>query len=115
MKPNITKKDFLDICKLLETQSKKDNEFADFMEKYLDGRFVPMMNEHVILANKKLMNAAFHDTVEDEYGYTWWTWFCYENDFGAKKMEAYVNGEQYVISSPSKFYDFMVLWLKNDS
>ena len=114
LKPTITKKEFLEICKLLEAQSKKDHSFAVFMEKYLDGRFVPMMNDYIGLAVEKLMNAAFHDKINDEFGYTWWTWFIYENDFGEKKMTVTLDKVEYVITSPSEFYDFMVLWLKHD-
>lgn len=108
----ITKKDFLEICSLIKKQNAKDEAFCDFMEKYLDGRFVPMMNEHFNLAIEKLMNVAFDDTVSDDYGYTWWSWFVYECDFGKKKMEARLLGKPYIISSPEKFYDFMKEWVK---
>ena len=115
-KPLISKKDFLEICKLIEKQQTKDNEFCDFMEGYLNGRFVPMINEHVNTAIDKMMDILFQDNTGtlDSEGYSWWTWFMYEDDFGKKNMEAYTNGKQYVISSPSKFYDFMKEMLKQE-
>jgi len=41
----ISKEEFVEICGLLKKQEEKDHKFCDFMETYLDGRFVPVMNE----------------------------------------------------------------------
>ena len=30
-----------------------------------------------------------------EVGYDWWSWFCYENDFGQKGLEAFDENEKY--------------------
>jgi len=111
-RPMITKEKFVELCGMIEKQEKKDHEFADFMENYLDGRFIPVMNETNNLVIEQLMNAVFHDSENDEYGYTWWSWFVYECDLGKKPMEARFGRKTFVVDSPEVFYDFMVLWLE---
>jgi len=113
MKPTISKEMFLEVVEHIQAQNKKDNQFADFMENYLDGRFVPTMNDHSHVAVSKLMSAAFHDLEEDQFGYTWWDWFQYECDMGAKPMSAFLDKKEYVIDSPEVFYDFMCKYLEN--
>jgi len=111
-KPKISKELFVEVVKLVKEQAAKDDEFCTFIEKYIDGRGVPIMNELNSLAIEKLMNAAFHDTEEDETGYTWWEWFAYETDYGQKPMSAFIDKREYSITSPEIFYDFMCDWLK---
>lgn len=108
MKPKISKKTFIEICNLIKKQDEKDYKFTEFMESYLDGRFVPMMNEYLTIAIEKLVNDAFYDNCDE----SWFSWFVYENDFGKKKLSAWVDEKEYVISSPSNFYDFVEKWLE---
>jgi len=110
MKPTISKKEFLEVIKLIKEQEKKDDEFCKFMEKYLDGRFIPMMNEHAMLAITKLMNIALKETNEED---SWWDWFLYECNMGEKEMSAFINKKEYVIKSPESFYDFVVTFLES--
>jgi hypothetical protein len=109
--PIITKEQFVEIISLIQKQSDKDHNFTDFMETYLDGRFIPTMNDHYSLAIQKLLNIIFNDIETDKYDMTWCDWFAYENNFGKNKMSCWLNEVEYVISTPEEFYDFMVLWM----
>jgi len=102
--PIITKQQFLEIIDLLKRQEQKDNEFCDFMEKYLDGRFVPMISEHSHNAAVKLLEHVFEDTE----GQGWITWFLYDNNFGENKHEATIGKKKYIISNAEKMYDLLV-------
>jgi len=109
--PIITKEQFVEIINLIQKQSEKDNKFADFMENYLDGRFVPTMNDYNGLVIEKLLNIIFDDIEPDKYDITWFSWFCYENEFGKRRMSCRLNEIEYVISNAEEFYDFMILWM----
>lgn len=109
--PAITKEEFLEVIKLLHDQEKKDHEFGDFMEKYLDGRFVPMMSDCASMAALKALSACFNDRVKSKYDTTWIDWFFYENDCGEKKMQCYLKKKEYVIDSAEAMYDFLALWM----
>ena len=39
-----------------------------------------------------------------EEGYDWWSWFCYENDFGQKGLEAFDENKNPIC------YNFESLW-----
>ena len=105
--PCISKAEFIDVVDLIKKQYKKDNEFADFMEKYLDGRFVPVMSEFYGLAIVKALSYIFDDRVPDKYDSTWIEWFMYDNDFGEKKMQAYLNDKETEIYRAN--YTFMAV------
>jgi hypothetical protein len=105
--PIITKEEFVDIINLAEKQYDKDIKFADFMETYLDGRFVPMMSDYNGTAVIKLLNYIFNDRTAD----SWIDWFFYETDFGKTPMSAWIHGIEYKITSPETMYDVLVIWM----
>lgn len=105
--PFITKDEFVECVNTLKEQEKKDTEFADFMEKYLDGRCVPTLSDHATKAAMKLLALAFEDRSKE----TWVEWFAYECEFGARPMSVYVNDKEYVISSAEEMYDFMTMYM----
>ena len=108
-RPAITKEEFLEAVALLKAQEKKDMEFADFMEKYLDGRCVPTLSDHSTKAAVKLLALAFGDRSEED----WISWFAYENDWGADgkqvKLESWKRWRR--IKTPERMYDFLVEWM----
>ena len=109
--PIISKEEFIEVIDLLKKQYEKDYSFADFMEKYLDGRCVPMMSEYNGSAVIKLLSYIFDDRIPNESDLTWIEWFIYENDWGNKKLSAHFNNNPYIISSADDMYDFLVDWI----
>jgi hypothetical protein len=107
----MTKDDFRKVVDLLRLQEKKDTEFADFMEKYLDGRCVPMLSDHALSAVEASLSAIFGDRKTDERDMSWIEWFFYECDFGDSPMSAYLGKKEYVIASADDMYDFLVVWM----
>ena len=115
-KPAITKAEFIEIFALLKIQEEKDSKFCNFMEEYLDGRFIPVMNENANLAAMKTLSYCFNDRVTDKYGSTWIDWILYDNDIdnlSQKPAVAYLNKTKYEIKSLEEFYDFLVLWMNH--
>jgi len=110
--PAISKNEFMEAVTLLREQEKKDMEFADFMEKYLDGRFVPTISDCASKAAMKLLALAFDDRSEN----TWIEWFAYENDWGEKMLQVKLNSWKRWrrIKTPERMYDFLVEWMNED-
>ena len=111
--PSITKVEFIEVIGLLREQDKKDHVFADFMENYLDGRFVPMMSEKANSAAMKSLALHFGDRLTSKHDMTWIEWWAYECDWGAKDNKAHINGVEFPVSDASMFYDMMVMWMNN--
>ena len=111
MKLRITKEEFMEVISRLEKQDEKDNEFCDFMEKYLDGRFVPQMSTDAHTAALMALSLACGEKLSagKNGDMTWCEWFCYECNFGRNVMSAYLCKKEYVIRSASDMYDFLVL------
>ena len=42
-----------------------------------------------------------------EEGYDWWSWFCYENDFGQKGLEAFDENENPICYSFESLWEFL--------
>jgi hypothetical protein len=42
-----------------------------------------------------------------EEGYDWWSWFCYENDFGQKGLEAFDENEKPICYSFESLWEFL--------
>lgn len=40
-------------------------------------------------------------------GLDWWSWFCYENDFGRGKLEAWDENENLICHSFESLYEFL--------
>ena len=111
MKQIISKEDFVEIIDLIQKQQQKDIEFANFMEKYLDGRFIPTMNDYLTLALEKLFCYVFDDSEFSDD--SWISWFMYDNEFGKKEHSVYLNEREYNIDSPETFYDFLIKWTEH--
>ena len=113
--PVITKEQFCEIIEMLKEQQDKDREFAVFMEKYLDGRFVPMMSERAQSAAMKALSAIFNDVVgdSDETEDTWMEWFAYDCDWGnnEKNLTATIDGKEYTVKSAGDMYELLVAWM----
>ena len=112
IKPFMTKAQFKEVIELLKKQKESDHRFADFMEGYLDGRFVPTMSEHAHSAAIKALSAAFND--KDEGCGTFVEWFVYECDFGKNRMSARLGGKDYAITNAGQMYDLLVKWMNSD-
>ena len=39
----------------------------------------------------------------------WYSWFVYENNYGKKKLSAFLKGKKYDITDCKSFYDFITL------
>jgi len=102
----ITKKQFIESIDLIKKQFDVDKKFADTMSQYLDGMFISTMSTNSLLAFEKLFNYMIGD-INSPHNESWMSWFIYENDFGARKLEAYINNNKYVIDSPESFYSFI--------
>lgn len=104
----ITKKVFVQTIEAMIKQEDKDREFATFMEKYLDGNFVPMMNEHLHSALVNVLNSVFDDTCK------WIEWWIYEKDFGRNDSlkATYKNGREIKLNTAEQLYDFLVKEMK---
>ena len=113
--PAITKNEFLEIFELLKKQEEKDYKFCDFMEEYLDGRFVPVMNENANLAVMKMLSYCFNDRVKDEHDSTfveWWMYDCGEIT-EANPACATLDDVEYKMHTLEQFYDFLVVWMNS--
>lgn len=42
-----------------------------------------------------------------EEGYDWWSWFCYENDFGQKGLEAFDENKNPICYSFESLWEFL--------
>lgn len=40
----------------------------------------------------------------------WYSWFVYDNDYGKKRLSAYLEGKEYIIKDCKSFYDFILIY-----
>ena len=45
--------------------------------------------------------------VYGEEGYGWWSWFCYENDFGQKGLEAWDENKNPICYSVESLWEYL--------
>lgn len=45
--------------------------------------------------------------INDYHG--WYSWFVYDNDYGKKRLSAYLEGKEYIIKDCKTFYDFILI------
>lgn len=50
-----------------------------------------------------------------EEGYDWWSWFCYENDFGQKGLEAFDVDKNPICYSFESLWEFLENMKKNNT
>lgn len=103
----ISKEKFIKIISHIQKQYDNDNKFANFMEEYLDGRFVPMMNAENHIAILELWSLAVE---EEEYNNdlgNWLEWFMYDCNFGKEPLTATVNNIEYIVDSIDVFYELI--------
>jgi len=72
--------------KVISKLYKQKVDLLDFVDPY-----------HVIIS--ELIKEIY-----GEVGYDWWSWFCYENDFGEGKLEAWDETKKPIC------YDLKSLW-----
>ena len=39
----------------------------------------------------------------------WYSWFVFDNDYGKKRLSAYLEGKEYIIKDCKSFYDFILI------
>ena len=110
----LSKKEFVAIMNALYLQNEIDSNVAMFLGKAFPNAF----DANLLPDNSVLENAIIHlletlmgNLKEDEYGYTWITYFMWELDFGkrASSFPVYYNNKKYELSSADKLYDFIKL------
>lgn len=100
----ITKKQFITIITAIEEQHKLEQEFADALDKILDGNFVPMLSANLENSIMTVVKELFEDNAD------WISWWMYEKDFGKRKdmSASYKNGKKIKLDTVDDLYKFLI-------
>jgi len=106
---------FKEIIKLLKSQFDKEMKFADFMEDYLNGRYVPTLSDNLSKAFQILIFYSVEFGFDDEHNkeLTWFDWYMYDCEFGENPSKASFDNKEYLIDSDDTFYDMLIDWEKH--
>ena len=62
----------------------------------------------------------YHSTISElikevygEEGYDWWSWYCYENDYGQKGLEAFDKDNNRICYSLESLWEFLETNISN--
>jgi hypothetical protein len=106
---------FLSVIEKIKLQEEKEHKFVDFLENgFIDGRCIPTLSNDIMSATIKLLDyllvgeASFVENYQSDV-----EWFIYENDFGERQLEWFIDKVEYKITNPSEFYDVVQIYMKN--
>ena len=103
----ITKKTFCKILELVEKQIKTEGKLANDLQKYFNGHFVSEISVSIETAFTVLFAATLEGEVSDS---PWIHWHVWDNEFGKKKLSAFIEEQEYIITSNEDFYEFLKDW-----
>lgn len=109
----IAKEKLKEIFDLIKKQEKKDTAFADFMETYLDGRYVPTLNNELTKAFNLLFAYTIEGVTDVVPECTLIEWYIYETYFGENPLEATIGKKDFLVDSFDAFYDLLCEWEKH--
>ena len=96
----MTKEQFLELIKLLKTMS-------DNSEKYMKLGIDLYEGEHSVVEPAYRVIDLLLDSIYTVEGVDWFNWFCYENDFGEKQMEAYDENKNLICQTVDDLFDYI--------
>ena len=105
---------FLSVIEKIKLQEEKEHKFVDFLENgFIDGRCVPTLSNDIMSATIQLLDYLLvGDDMFEEHYQSDSEWLIYENDFGERGMEWFINDVEYKITNPSEFYDVVQIYRK---
>lgn len=109
----INKDLFIDVINLIERQYTKDVKFANFMEDYIDGHFVPTLTTDMNQALQFLINSTFEISESHKKPeMNWIEWYMYECNFGKDALTAKIGEKEYKVDNVDTLYEVVSAWYK---
>lgn len=96
----ISKPNFIKIIQALKAQYQQEMAFTEAIKPFFDGHPVCTLTSQSVEKIIKALEAEFK--VDDLI--SWWMFEC---DFG-KTAKAQINGDELIISTPDKLYEFLI-------
>jgi len=89
-------KNFLRVGLLLQKNSKELTKLYKLKVDLLD--FVDPYNESI---------SILIESIYGKEGCDWWSWYCYENDFGTRGLEAWDENKKRICYSWESLYEYL--------
>ena len=96
----MNKEQFKEIINQLKTISDYADKYYEFGIDLFEGQF-PILNPAYKTIDLLL------DQIYTQDGHEWIDWFCYENDFGEKQMEAYDENGKLICQTIDDLFDYI--------
>ena len=98
MKKQFSKEDFVDIINKLKVESDTISKLYEDFDVDIIG-CVWLQNDASVI---KLLEFIFDD--EDK----WIDWWCWENDFGRDRLEAFIDDKAIILDTAEDLYEFLI-------
>ena len=103
-------------CKIMDKFEKQYRESEEWTQKIYDVfGGTDFWYEHTYLDVVISTIETVMDCKEDRDGYTWITWWIYEDDFGKNELAVELNGKKYTLVTHEDLYELMMEDRKCDS
>ena len=97
----MTKEQFLELIKLLRTMS-------DNSEKYMKLGIDLYEGGHSVVEPAYRVIDLLLDSIYTVEGVDWFNWFCYENDFGERRLAAYeTDNKTLICQTAEELYEYI--------